>query len=178
MAVGGTEQARTRVIVHPNRDTPAAKATRLAIFALLLASIGLFAIVTIGGWSELQGAQGVTIGYIAVYALIAVMVLRWRRGVLPVAAALAVLIAVVAAIAGPAWYERDRSGFAPSDLPPDVLGTLTLAIVPVQLLLIAFALRGFAQKWNVEVELDEEEARRYHRGDWRGPARFATGTER
>jgi len=29
---------------------------------------------------------------------------------------------------------------------------LTLILVPVQVLLLAFAMRGFAQKWNVEVE--------------------------
>ncbi|MCS7188138.1 MAG: hypothetical protein RMK89_14480, partial [Armatimonadota bacterium] len=62
-------------------------------------------------------------------------------------------------------------GFAPSSLDPALLGTLTLAIVPVQLLLVAFALRGFAQKWNVEVELDPDEARRYFRGDWHGTQR-------
>ncbi len=167
-------RARTQrpptVVVHPNRDTAAAKATRVAIVALLVASIGLFLIVTIGGWSQLQGGQIVPLAYALLYGLIAIMVLRWRRGVLPVVAALATLIAVIAAIAGPAWFDRDRAGFERSNIDAELLGTLTLAIVPVQLLLVAFALRGFAQKWNVEVELDDEEARRYFRGDWHGSA--------
>ena len=33
-----------------------------------------------------------------------------------------------------------------------VLGLITLLIVPVQMLLIAFAMRGFRQSWNVELE--------------------------
>jgi hypothetical protein len=37
---------------------------------------------------------------------------------------------------------------------------LTVLLVPVQLLLIAFSLRGFAQEWNVEVETAEGEGGR------------------
>ena len=33
-----------------------------------------------------------------------------------------------------------------------LLGVLTLLIVPVQMLLVAFAMRGFKQGWNVELE--------------------------
>jgi protein-S-isoprenylcysteine O-methyltransferase Ste14 len=88
---------------------------------------------------------------------------RWNRGVLPVAAALAILFAVVAAVAGPAWFERDKDGFEESALEPSILGLLTLILVPVQLLLIVFAMRGFQQEWNVEVEVTRDEAER-HRG--------------
>ena len=82
----------------------------------------------------------------------AFFVLRWNRGVLPVASGLAVLFAVVAAVAAPAWFARDKVGFDAPLLEPGVLGLLTLILVPVQVLLLAFAMRGFAQKWNVEVE--------------------------
>ena len=41
-----------------------------------------------------------------------------------------------------------------------MLGLITLLIAPVQVLLIFFAMRGFAQGWNVEVEMPIEEARR------------------
>lgn len=119
---------------------------------LLLTSAALIAIVTIGGWSVLQGAQIGAIAYVLIYLLMTVYVARWNRGVLPVAAALAVLFGVIAAVAGPAWFERDKAGFEESLLPPGILGLLTLIIVPVQLLLIAFAMRGFSQEWNVEVE--------------------------
>ena len=37
-------------------------------------------------------------------------------------------------------------------LEPSILGLLTIILVPVQVLLIAFAMRGFQQAWNVEVE--------------------------
>ena len=33
-----------------------------------------------------------------------------------------------------------------------MLGLITLLIVPVQVLLIAFSMQGFSQEWNVEVE--------------------------
>ena len=138
---------------HPNRETAAAKATKGAVILLLLVSAGLAALVTLGGWSQLQGAKAVTFGYIIVYLVMAYFVGRWNRGVLPVAAALAVLLAVIAAVAGPAWFDRDKSGFEDPALDPAILGLMTLLLVPVQLLLVAVAMRGFAQKWNVEVEV-------------------------
>ena len=94
----------------------------------------------------------------------AYFVSRWNRGVLPVAAALAVLFAVIAAVAGPAWFERDDTGFEESTLDASLLGLLTLLLVPVQLLLVAVGMRGFQQQWNVEVEVTREEADRYRGG--------------
>jgi hypothetical protein len=154
------------VIVHPNRDKPAAKATKAAVVLLLLVSAGLVLIVTVGGWASLQGAQMVSIGYILVYLAIAYYVARWNRGSLPVAAGLAVLLLVVAAIAGPAWFDRDKNGYDNPGLPPGLLGLLTILIVPVQFLLIVFAMRGFNQQWNVEVEVARDEY------DRRGPGGF------
>jgi lysylphosphatidylglycerol synthetase-like protein (DUF2156 family) len=153
------------VVVHPNRDKAESKATKAAVILLLITSSALIAIVTAGGWSELQGAQLVSIAYVLIYILLAFYVARWNRGTLPVAAGLAVLFAVVAAVAGPAWFDRDKAGFQDPTLEPSILGLLTLIIVPVQILLIAFAMRGFQQQWNVEVEVTSEEAERYRRGD-------------
>jgi lysylphosphatidylglycerol synthetase-like protein (DUF2156 family) len=141
------------VVVHPNRDKAESKATRAIVVLLLVISALLIFVVTAGGWSELQGAQVISIGYIVVYLVMAFYVARWNRGVLPVAAALAILFAVVAAVAAPAWFERDKAGFEDPALDPGMLGLLTAIIVPVQLLLIAFAMRGFQQQWNVEVEV-------------------------
>jgi hypothetical protein len=152
------------VLVHPNRDKAESKATRAGVILLLLTSAGLILVVIIGGWSELQGAQVVSFGYVIVYLVMAFFVARWNRGVLPVAAALAILFAVVAAVAGPAWFERDKAGFDQPALEPSILGLLTLLLVPVQLLLIAFAMRGFQQEWNVEVEVTADEAGRYRGG--------------
>jgi hypothetical protein len=141
------------VVMHPNRDKAESKATRAVVVLLLVTSAVLILVVTAGGWSELQGAQIIAIGYIVVYLVMAFYVARWNRGVLPVAAALAILFAVVAAVAAPAWFERDKAGFDDPALDPGMLGLLTAIIVPVQLLLIAFAMRGFQQQWNVEVEV-------------------------
>jgi hypothetical protein len=146
------------VLIHPNRDKPEAKATKAVVILLLLTSAALIAIITVGGWSQLQGAQIVSFAYVVIYIVMAVFVSRWNRGVLPVAAALAILFAVVAAVAGPAWFDRDKAGFDDPALEPSILGLLTIILVPVQVLLIAFAMRGFQQAWNVEVEVSREEA--------------------
>jgi hypothetical protein len=140
---------------------------------LLLTSAGLVLVVTLGGWSVLQGAQVVSFGYVVIYLVMAFFVARWNRGVLPVAAAIAILFAVVAAVAGPAWFDRDKAGFDNPTLEPSILGLLTLILVPVQLLLIAFAMRGFQQQWNVEVEVTPEEAERYRTGGGGGELRTA-----
>ncbi len=145
------------VLAHPNRDKAESKATRAIVILLLLVSAGLILVVTAGGWSKLQGAQIISIAYIIIYVVMAFYVARWNRGVLPVAAALAILFAVIAAVAGPAWFDRDKAGFEDPALDPGILGLLTLIIVPVQLLLIAFAMRGFQQHWNVEVEVAESQ---------------------
>ena len=153
-------------IEHPNREKPESKATKAAITLLLLTSAGLTAVITFGGWEALQGAEPGAIAYILLYLLMAYYVTRWNRGVLPVAAALAVLFLVIAIVAAPGWFERDKAGFDDPALEPGILGLLTLILIPVQLLLIAFALRGFNQEWNVEVEVggggeseEEREAR-------------------
>jgi lysylphosphatidylglycerol synthetase-like protein (DUF2156 family) len=145
------------VIVHPNRDKPASKATKAIVMLLLLACAVLTAIVTIGGWATLQGAQIVAIGYVIVFCVMAYFVAQWNRGVLPVASALAILLLVVAAIAAPSWFERDSSGYDNPGLPPSLLGLLTVLIVPVCIFLIIFAMRGFTQQWNVEVEVSRDD---------------------
>jgi hypothetical protein len=59
------------VLTHPNRDKAESRATRAAVVLLLLVSAGLILIVTLGGWSQLQGAQVVSFGYVLVYLLMA-----------------------------------------------------------------------------------------------------------
>jgi hypothetical protein len=140
------------IITHPNRDKAVVQATRATVMILLLASAGLVLIVTIGGWSVLQGAIPVQLGYVIVYLTLAFYAGRWNRGVLPVASALAVLLAIFALVAGPNWFARDKTGFAQPALSAGLLGLLTLLIVPLQMLLVAFAMRGFQQGWNVELE--------------------------
>jgi presenilin-like A22 family membrane protease len=140
------------IVTHPNRDKPVVQTTRVIVVLLLLVSTGLLLIVTIGGWSELEGAVPIQIAYIVVYLTLAFFAARWNRGVLPVAAALGVLLGIFALVAGPGWFDRNKSGFAQPAINSGLLGLLTLLIVPVQMLLVAFAMRGFNQGWNVELE--------------------------
>ncbi|MEA2439436.1 MAG: hypothetical protein QOH76_860 [Thermoleophilaceae bacterium] len=151
------------VIHHPNREKGGSKATKAGTILLLLASAVLIAIVTIGGWQDLEGAQVISIFFIIVFALMAFFVARWNRGVLPLAAAFAIVLLVFAAIAAPGWFDRDASGYDNPGLAPGLLGLLTVIIIPVEFLLIVFAMRGFAQKWNVEIEMTREEYNRRHR---------------
>jgi hypothetical protein len=153
-----------RVLHHPNREKGGSKATKAGTILLLLASAALVAIVTIGGWKVLEGAQVVAIFFIIVFLVMAFFVARWNRGILPLAAAFAIVLLVFAAIAAPGWFDRDATGFEPSTIAPGLIGLLTLILIPVEFLLIVFAMRGFAQKWNVEVEMSREEYDRIHRG--------------
>jgi hypothetical protein len=146
------EERRAVVIDHPNRRKAASKATKWVVIVLLLVSIGLMAIVAVGGWSALEGARGVLVAYMAIYVLLAVYAARWNRGALPMAAALAIILLIFAAIAGPEWLSRDRTGYTDPSVDAGVLGIVTLLLIPIQVLLIAFAMRGFSQAWNVEVE--------------------------
>ena len=68
------------IVTHPNRDKPVVQATRATVVLLLLASAALVLIVTIGGWSVLQGAVPVQIAYVIVYVTLAFYAMRWNRG--------------------------------------------------------------------------------------------------
>jgi hypothetical protein len=144
-------------IEHPNRAKAASKVTRLIVVVLLLVSAFLVAVVTVGGWDVLQGAKALQVSYIVVYLVIAFFVLRWSRGVLPLAAALAIILLIFAAVSAPAWFDRDKPGFTDPAIDEGILGLITALIVPVQILLIAFAMSGFRQAWNVEVEQPVDE---------------------
>jgi lysylphosphatidylglycerol synthetase-like protein (DUF2156 family) len=153
------------MIDRPNRDKASSKTTRAIVVLILIVSIALLAIVTIGGWSKLESARILQIVYILLYLIMAFYVARWNRGVLPMAAALAIILGIFAAVAGPGWFDRDKPGFATpgslfggDGLSESMLGLFTLVVVPVQVLLIAFTMQGFRQAWNVEVEVPAEKA--------------------
>ena len=56
----------------------------------------------------LQGAQIVAFFYILLYVVMAFYVARWNRGLLPVCAAMSVLLAVIAGVAAPGWFAREQ----------------------------------------------------------------------
>jgi hypothetical protein len=139
---------------RPNREKAETKTTKAIVAFVLLISAGLLVVITIGGWPRLEGASvGVAaLLWAALYVLFALLVVRWNRGILPVASALAIILAIFAAIAAPAWFARSKTGLSPPPLPDDLLGLLTILVIPVQLLLIAVAMVGFNQNWHVEEE--------------------------
>ena len=154
-------------IDRPNRRKAASKLTRVIVVILLLISAGLMTIISIGGWDAIEGAKALQVAYILLYVLLAFFVLRWNRGVLPLIAALAIVLLIFAAVSAPAWFDRDKSGFSDPALDESILGLLTALLVPVQLLLIAISMSGFRQAWNVEVERGEEPPP--ERSESRGP---------
>jgi hypothetical protein len=168
-------------VVYPNRSKASSHLVKWIVVALLLASVGLILIVTIGGWSKLQGLKPVNVVWCIVYLLIAFYVARWKRGLLPIAAALAILLLILAVIAGTgiagtSWFDRSHVGFAAPHTPfggkglsPDVVGTFTLILAPVQLALIVFAMIGFAQGWNVETEEPIDKSKRRDRQSQSSP---------
>src|ERR671921_1199129 len=158
-------------IEHPNRKKASSKVTRLIVIVLLLASAGLLAIITWGGWGTLEGAKPLQLGYIVIYLVMAFFVLRWSRGVLPVTAAMAIIMLIFAAVSAPQWFDRDKAGFTPPNLDEGIIGLLTALMVPLQILLIAFAMSGFRQAWNVEVEHDPDEDQPPDRDAERKPER-------
>jgi lysylphosphatidylglycerol synthetase-like protein (DUF2156 family) len=140
---------------RPNREKADAKTMKAIIAFVLLVSAGLLIVITIGGWERLQGASVavMTLLWAAIYIVFAFLVAgRWQRGVLPVAAALAVILAIFAAIAAPDWFARSKDGLDSPALPEDLIGLLAVIVVPVQLILIVVSMIGFNQNWHVEEE--------------------------
>ncbi len=160
-------------VIFPNREKASSKLVKLIVVLLLLASAALMLIITIGGWSKLQGLKPVDFVWAAAFVIIAFYITsRWARGLLPIAAALAILLLITAVIAGTgasgtSWFDRTKYGFAPAQslfggqgLGPNTLGALTIILIPVEAAVIFFCMMGFAQGWNVELEVPVEEAKR------------------
>jgi ABC-type branched-subunit amino acid transport system permease subunit len=139
---------------RPHREKASSQTMKAVIAFVLLVSAALLIIITLGGWERLLGASvgAMTLIWAGLYIVFAFLVMRWNRGILPVAAALAVILAIFAAIAAPDWFARSKDGLESPALPEDLLGLLTVIVVPVQLILIVVAMIGFNQEWHVEGE--------------------------
>ena len=147
-------------IEHPNRRKASSKATRLVVVLLLVASALVLIAILIGAWDAIAGAKALQAGYVVLYLALAFFVGRWSRGVLPLIAALAIVLMIFALVSVPGWLERDKDGFTEPAITSGVVALLTALIVPLQLLLIACAMRGFQQAWHVELERPEDGGRR------------------
>jgi hypothetical protein len=159
--------AQTEIfITHPNRDKPVVRTTRAAVLVLLLSKVALLLIISIGGSEAEEGLSlPVQYAFVVVYLMLAYAAFRWSRGSLPVASSVGVLLAIFALVGGSSWFEREHGYFPAATINPSLLGVLTFAIVPVQALLVVFAMRGFSQGWNVELEQPVSGSRRGAPGD-------------
>ncbi len=163
------------VVTYPNRDKRSSRVTRIAVAGVLTFSTLLMLIVTVGGWSKLEGLLPLNIIWCLVYLVMAVYVMRWARGLLPIAVGLAALMFVFTLIAetaqppGSPGADRNGPGYAPvhslfggGGLSPSALSLLTLGVAITQALLIGAALYGLRQSWNIEYEVPASDAGRRH----------------
>ncbi len=140
---------------RPNREKASSVSTKFVVVLLLVATAVLAAVITIGGWSLLKGGSGMGIVcaiYALLYAFFAIIVARWNRGVLPVAAALSMILAIFCAVGAESWFNRDRAGFDEAAFSSSVIGLLVVILGLLQIVLIAAALYAFNQEWHVEEE--------------------------
>ena len=140
---------------RPNREKPGSVTAKFVIALLLFATAALAAIITIGGWSLLIGGGGMGIAcmiYAILYAFFGILVVRWNRGVLPVAAALSMILAIFCAVGAGSWFARDKAGFDEAALSSSMVGLLVVILGLLQLVLIAALFYGFSQNWHVEEE--------------------------
>lgn len=159
------------VVTYPNREKRSSKVTKVIVALVLVASAVLILVVTVGGWSKLAGLLPVNLIWCAIYLTFAYYVMRWARGLLPIAAALGALMLVfaviaVTALAGVTWSDRSSPGYAPvhnlfggAGLSPGTLSVLTIVIAVSQALLIIVAMQAFSQQWNIEYEVPAGELR-------------------
>jgi len=140
---------------RPNREKAESITTKFVIVFLLVATAAIAALVTITGFSLLRGGGGmgvICLIYTALYLLFAFLVARWSRGILPVAAALSMILAIFCAVGADSWFARDKAGFEDAMIPVPLIGLLVVILALLQLVLIAVVLYGFNQAWNVEEE--------------------------
>src|SRR5437660_9814259 len=88
-------------VIHPNREKASSKTIKAIVVLIMLASVALMLIVTVGGWSKLQGMKPVNFVWCLAYLIMAFYIgARWSRGLLPIVAALAILLLIMSLIAG------------------------------------------------------------------------------
>ena len=140
---------------HPSREKPEVVTTKFVVAFLMLATAALCALIAISGWSVMTGggAMGVVcLIYAALYLLFGIRALQWSRGVLPVGAALSMILAIFCAVGANSWFARDKAGFEDALLPVTLIGLLVIILLLLQILLIAACFYGFSQEWHVEEE--------------------------
>jgi peptidoglycan/LPS O-acetylase OafA/YrhL len=140
---------------RPNREKADSITTKIVLVFLLLATAALAILVAITGFSLMSGGTVmaiVTLIYGLMYAFFAFLVARWNRGILPVAAALSMILAIFCAVGADSWFARDKSGFEEGLVPVTLIGLFVVILGLLQIVLMAIAIYGFNQEWHVEEE--------------------------
>jgi len=140
---------------RPNRERADAITTKVVLVFLLLATAALAILVAITGFSLMSGGTVmavVSLIYGLLYAFFAFLVARWNRGILPVAAALSIILAIFCAVGADSWFARDKSGFEEGLVPVTLIGLFVVILGLLQIVLMVVALYGFNQEWHVEEE--------------------------
>lgn len=143
--------ARTTTIEWPNREKASSKTMRAVVILMIAVSTGLMTLISLLGWDMFQQARTFQLIFIAVNVIFIVQILRWSRGVLPMAAGLATIVAIFGGVSVSSWWARDSAGYNDAAL-SGTLGTLTLLMVIVQGVVIVLAIAAFTQNWQIEVE--------------------------
>jgi len=128
---------------------------KAVVVLLLLATAAICLLITIGGFSLLEGGVGmglICLIYVILYLIFAFFVARWSRGVLPMAAASSILLLIFAAVGASSWFARDKAGFEDPVIPEPIIGMLLVILIPPQIIVIAAAMIAFNQEWHVEEE--------------------------
>jgi hypothetical protein len=140
---------------RPNREKAQSVTTKFVIVVLLLVTAAIAGLVTVTGFSLLEGGIGMGIAcviYVLLYVLFAFLVARWNRGVLPVIAAVSVLLLIFCAVGANSWFARDKVGFDEALIPVPLIGLFVVILIPLQILVVVVAMIGFNQEWHVEEE--------------------------
>jgi amino acid transporter len=140
---------------RPNREKAESITTKFVLALLLAATSAIAFIVTITGFSLMTGGSGmgvICLIYAALYAFFTFLVIRWNRGILPVAAALSMILAILCAVGANSWFARDKAGFEEALVSVTLIGLLVVILAILQLLVVAVSLYAFNQNWNVEEE--------------------------
>ena len=140
---------------RPNQEKPQSVTTKFVVVFLLVATAAIAAVITIGGFSLLSGGgiMGIVcLVYAGLYAFFAFLVARWSRGILPVAAALSMILAIFCMVGANSWFAREKTGFDEALLPSSLIGLLVVVMLLLQIVLVVACFYGFSQDWHVEEE--------------------------
>ena len=140
---------------HPNREKPEVVTTKFVIAFLMLATAVIAGIITIAGFSLINGGNvmgAACLLFALLYAFFSFLVVRWSRGILPVAASLSTILAIFCAVGANSWFARDKADFNEALIPVTAIGLLVLILLLVQIVLAVACFYGFSQDWHVEEE--------------------------